>query len=149
MDESVQEQVTFWSWCLDHWAFVAFCIGCVVQITPIKISPFTALFRWIGKIVNKDVSSQIVDIQRELTSQGERIDANEMDRIRWEILDFANSCRNGRKHSKREFEHIFDLDTKYSSLLERINVKNGVYEEDFRYIKEVYAENMKNNSFLK
>lgn len=157
MDPVTAEQsVTFWSWCADHWALCAFVIAMFVQITPvIKFNPFTALFKWIGKVMTKDVSSTLVDVKESIKEQGIRldaqsraIDANEMDRIRWEILDFANSIRNGRRHSKLEYEHIFELNKKYEALLNKCNMKNGVYEADFKYIQKVYNECLEKNNFL-
>ena len=44
---------------------------------------------------------------------------DEKDRIRYEVLDFANSCRNGRRHTKDEFQHIIDLNDKYEVLLDK------------------------------
>ena len=70
----------------------------------------------------------------------DRNDENEKDRIRWEILDFANSCRNGRKHSKEEFNHIIELRVKYEKLLEKTGDENGVFEEDYKYIQSLYME---------
>lgn len=59
---------------------------------------------------------------------------NEKDRIRYEILSFANSCRNGVKHTKDEFEHIVELNTKYKKLLEETDDENGVFEIEYEYI---------------
>ena len=86
-------------WCLDHWAFCAFVIGSLIQFTPVKLKPFTMLVRWIGKVLTGDVAEKVSSIES-------LIDENEKDRIRWEVLDFANSCRNGIKHTKDEYQHI-------------------------------------------
>ena len=73
---------------------------------------------------------------------------NEKDRIRWEILDFANSCRNGRKHTKDEFEHIITLNKKYRKLLKATGDENGVFEMEYEYIKKLYAKRLEKNDFL-
>ena len=77
------------------------------------------------------------------------MDANEKDRIRWEILDFANSCRNGRKHSHDEFRHIVELHDKYKLLLEKTGDKNGVFDTEYEWISTLYKERLENNDFLK
>lgn len=74
-----------------------------------------------GKDRDEKVLQKISDLERTFTERvdnlentlstkiqevSDRNDENEKDRIRWEILDFANSCRNGRKHSKEEYVHI-------------------------------------------
>ena len=73
---------------------------------------------------------------------------NEKDRIRWEILDFANSCRNNRKHTRDEFQHIVALHDKYQKLLEITHDTNGVFEVEYNYIQGLYAERMEKNDFL-
>lgn len=83
-------------------------------------------------------------LSRKIQNVSDRNDENEKDRIRWEILDFANSCRNGRKHSKEEFNHIIELNVKYKKLLEKSGDENGVFEEDYRYIQSLYV----NGDFL-
>ena len=77
-----------------------------------------------------------------------QMDENEKDRIRWEVLDFANSCRNGRKHTKDEYQHIITLHDKYKRLLEKTNDTNGVFDEEYAYIKRLYAERQEKNDFL-
>lgn len=73
---------------------------------------------------------------------------NEKDRIRWEILDFANSCRNGRRHTKDEFEHIITLNKKYKQLLKATDDENGIFELEYEYIQGLYTERLKKNDFL-
>ena len=76
------------------------------------------------------------------------IDANEKDRIRWEILDFANSCRNGRKHTYDEFKHIIDLNDKYKKLLAQTGDRNGVFEAEYEYIRKLFEKRQEKNDFL-
>ena len=73
---------------------------------------------------------------------------NEKDRIRKEVLDFSNSCRNGIKHTEDEFKHIVTLDQKYQKLLKATGDENGVYELEYEYIKKLYAKRLEKNDFL-
>lgn len=139
----------FWTWVLDHWAFCAFILACFVQITPIiKFNPFTALFSWIGKVITKNLETELTDVRNTLVQHIKDDDMNQIDNIRNVVLDFANSCRNGRRHSKSEFEHIIDLNGKYELLLKKYNLTNGVFVEDYKYILMVYNDNLVNNTFL-
>lgn len=113
-----------------------------IQVSPIKINPWSALFKWIGKTLTGDIKKQLDEITKEVRD-------NEKDRIRWEILDFANSCHNGRKHTKDEFRHINKLNTKYIKLLQQTKDTNGEFEIEYQYIKDLYAERTKKNDFLK
>lgn len=128
----------FFDWCLAHWSFVAFVLAIFIQITPaIKWNPLTAL----GNLM-------LGSVRKELASIREQIDENEKDRIRWEVLDFANACRNGVKHTKDEFQHIITLDGKYKKLLERTHDTNGVFDCEYAYILDLYRERQEKNDFL-
>lgn len=60
---------------------------------PIKIYPWTSLFKWISKIILRDTNVKIDALTNNLNKLDIEVKNNEKDRIRWEILDFANSCR--------------------------------------------------------
>lgn len=74
--------------------------------------------------------------------------ADEKDRIRHEVLEFANSCRHGRRHSKDEFLHIIDLNDKYERLLRETCDTNGVFSEEYHYIVDLYHKCQVENDFL-
>lgn len=136
-------------WCMDHWSFVLFVIGMFVEFTPaIKFNPLTAILGWIGRLINGEVLEQIAALQKRADEQRASIDENEMDRIRWEVLDFANACRNHVRHTKDEFEHIIALNTKYHTLLDKYGSKNGVFDEEYAYILKLYRQCQVENDFL-
>ena len=88
------------------------------------------------------------DQDEKLNDVVKTIDENEIDRIRWEILDFANSCRNQRRHTKDEFDHIIEINGKYHAILERRNMKNGIIDLEYDYIVKLYRRCQEKNSFL-
>lgn len=134
---------------LDHWAITSLLITSVIEVTPIfKCNPITAFFRWIGRKMTAEVMSEVKDLKGQVEAQAKDIQRNEMDRIRWEVLDFANSCRNGRKHTKNEFAHIIDLNKKYEDLLEKTGEENGVFEADYEYVMGIYRHCLEDNSFI-
>ena len=127
-----------WKFMLDNWGFCAFVIAMFVQITPtIKFSPLT----WLGGLMTGGLKKDIEGLQK-------AIDENEKDRIRWEVLDFANTCRNGLKHTKDEFQHVIALHDKYTALLKKTNDSNGVFDEEYAYIVRLYHERQERNDFL-
>jgi len=133
-----------------------------VEITPIKINPVSSLLKFIGTNINAELKTEISDLKAEISdvkSQVEltngtvhkvdtKVDDNEIDRIRWEILDFANSCRNKRKHTREEFLHIMALNAKYHSILDERGKKNGQIDIEYEYIEGLYKKCLENNSFL-
>jgi hypothetical protein len=130
--------MTVFNWILRNWGFCLFFIAAFVQFTPaIKLNPLG----WLGDKLLGKLTKRIEGIER-------TVDENEKDRIRYEILDFANSCRNKRRHTKDEFDHIIILKAKYGKLLEKTNDSNGVFDAEYEYILELYRRCQRENSFL-
>lgn len=136
------------------WTIVVI-VSLFIQFTPIKLNPWSALFKWVGKTITGDACKKIdalvlkVDkIDQDVSKINQDVTNNEKDRIRWEILDFANSCRNNRRHTRDEFQHIVALNDKYMDLLKKTNDKNGVFELEYDYIQKIYAERLEKNDFL-
>lgn len=132
----------------EHWEEILLGLSVTVEVAPIKINPWSALLKWIGRIINDDVVTRLQRLEERADAQRKSIDENEMDRIRWEVLDFANACRNHVRHTKDEFQHIISLNTKYHHLLEKYEQKNGVFDAEYEYILELYKELQHNNEFL-
>lgn len=78
----------------------------------------------------------------------EKIDTNEIDRLRWEIISFANSLRydDGQSATLEGYNHVFDAYEKYEKLLESLGRKNGKIDNEYAYIKIMYNEFSKNYS---
>lgn len=77
--------------------------------------------------------------------------SNDMQTIRQiknHVLDFANSCMNGRKHTFRDFRNIIKENKQYETLVAKYGLLNDVYKDDFEFIMEIYHDCKKNRSFL-
>lgn len=135
-------------WCGKNIWAILLALSALIQITPIKINPWSAIFRWIGDKANHDLKEKINKIDNKVDELSKQRKEDEKDRIRWEILDFANSCRNGRKHTKDEYLHIIELNTKYKKLLKETDDENGVFEVEYGYIQKLYKERQEKNDFL-
>ena len=119
-----------------------------VEITPIKINPVSTLLKFIGSNINADLKAEISAVKDTVQKVDTKVDNNEIDRIRWEILDFANSCRNHKKHTKEEFDHVIALNQKYHRILDEREEENGQVDLAFEYIRKIYCKCLENNSFL-
>lgn len=69
--------------------------------------------------------------------------------IKAHVLDFANSCLNGRKHTKQDFDNLIKENEEYEVLVKKYGLINDVYTEDFHYIMKVYRKCMEERSFLR
>lgn len=121
------------------WAFAL--LVSLVEITPIKINPISGFLKWVGKQINGDIKEELLKIDR-------KVDEHEIDRIRWEILDFANSLRRKEDHTKDQFFHIVEVNTKYHALIKEHGIVNGVLDSEYSYIERVYKECLKKGTLL-
>ena len=137
-----------WDWICHHIAYIIVILSLFIEITPIKFNPWSRIIKWFGDKLNHESNQKIDSLTTVVKNLEQEIDENEKDRIRWEILDFANSCRNGIKHTKDEFQHIITLNDKYKRLLSKTHDVNGVFDSEYAYIQELYTERQKKNDFL-
>lgn len=153
--ETVAEYKPFFEWLWSHLIYIIFGLSVIIQITPIKLNPWSKLFKWLGNAINGEVKESINNMNTTIGSMNTKITnmesemrANEKDRIRWEVLDFANSCHNGVNHSKDEFLHIITLNDKYKELLKLTKDNNGVFDAEYQYVYDLFQQKQKDNSFL-
>lgn len=118
------------------------------EIVPIKINPWSTLFRWIGKAINGELKEQLSDLSSDVSELKSDFEIKKAEDMRWEILEFANTCRIGNEHSKDEWRHIMNQVSEYEEYTERKGITNGVIEEDTRFLRELYHERNLRNDFL-
>ena len=98
-----------------------------IEIAPIKFSPIkmlgAALSRWLGI---SQLDSKINDLKKE-------VDANEIDRIKYEILQFSGSLRNGSNRTETDYQHIEAIFTKYKN-----KGGNSYIMHEMEYIRECH-----------
>ena len=147
--EAVARYKPYFEWLWNHLLYIILGASVIIQISPIKLDPWKKIFKWIGDAINGELKESITTINTTIDNIKGDILTNEKDRIRWEVLDFANSCRNGRNHSLDEFKHIITLNDKYTRLLQMTNDNNGVFDIEYQYILKLYEQKQANNDFLK
>lgn len=139
MDSKAMEPV--WQFLGSNWGWILAVFLVFFEITPIKLHPITSLLGWIGKKLNGSLKQDIADLRKD-------VDEQRMSSIRSLVLDFSNSCLNGRKHTKEEFDHILEENKTYERLVVRYNIDNDVYKEAIAYIKRIYRKRMDKRDFL-
>ena len=82
------------NWILNNIPLVIIIFTFVIQITPIKWNPWTALFKWLGEKITMGPCSKLDGLITKVNELDKSVMENEKDRIRWEVLNFANSCRH-------------------------------------------------------
>lgn len=113
-------------------------LSIVIEVAPIKLNPWSYLLKSLGNKINADVINRLEIVEGQLKAQDSKIDNNEKDRIRYEILDFARSCRKNDPHTKEEFDHILEQYDKYEVILAKLEQPNGKVTQAMRYINQLY-----------
>lgn len=121
------------------WVIAVFCV--FFEIAPIKLHPISAALGWLGKKLTGDIRKDIADLR-------EDVDRQRMSTIRSLVLDFSNTCLNGRRHTKEEFDHVIAENHNYETLVAKYGISNDVYTEAYAYILRVYRKCLDGHMFL-
>lgn len=156
MEEAILKAL---QWLEGHWGWVVgvFCV--FFEVAPIKIHPITSMLSWLGRKLTdeirkdiaelkKDTDANYVALEKRLADNEKALDMQRMANIKTLVLDFANTCRNGHRHTKEEFDYVLSENGVYETLVEKYNIKNDVYKEDYKYVKKIYQECLDQNNFL-
>lgn len=102
-----------------------------VELSPIKLNPI----KYVGKIISVWLGIKAIDDK--VNTLKAEVDANEIDRIKYEILQFSGSLRNGLKRSETDYMHIEAIFTKYRS-----KGGNTYIMHEMEYIRECHDKGM-------
>lgn len=128
----------------------------LVQITPVRINPWSAIGRIIGNTMNNDVMENLETVKSDVKNLKEkheelrnRMDKDDADECRTRILRFADELRRGVEHSEEFFNQILDDISDYERYCsEHPEYKNSKAVNAIAKIDKVYQKCMEENSFL-
>jgi len=100
-------------------------------------------------LVREESSMNCSHVTARLDEMQKSNDMQTVRQIKAHVLEFANSCLNKVRHTKKDFDNIIAENQEYESLVEKYNLTNDVYTEDYNYIMKVYHKCQEENSFLK
>ena len=121
----------------------------LVQITPIKINPWS----WIGKMIGRAINGEVLDKVDTLANDVRELkdeDAEQWASLsRSHILRFGDELLHGVPHSKEHFDQILLDISKYEEYCdEHPNYKNNIANATIKQIKNTYQKCLENNKFL-
>ena len=121
----------------------------VIQVAPIKIDPWTWLFKWIGKTMNQEVMNELEGVKRQVNMIEAKADEREAVSSRNRIVRFSDEILHGVKHSKEHFDQVLMDCTKYENYCdEHKDFENNVAQESIKLIKSTYEKCLREKSFL-
>ena len=128
----------------------------LVEISPIKINPWSRLAKWIGKAINADVIKELETVKATQAETQNRLEAHisaneqrEADNCRARILRFNNELIREIPHTKEEFiEALKDIDDYKRYCREHKDYQNERAVHAIANIGRVYDERLEKHDFL-
>lgn len=120
----------------------------IVQIAPIKINPWSAIFRWFGKQLNTEVIEKVDVIEERLDRHISESEENTLKARRARILDFASNIIKDMNYHKEKFDFIINECDSYQMYCNENNIADGVVDASIAEIRRIYQEHLRNNDFL-
>jgi len=121
----------------------------IVQISPIKIDPWTKIIKWFSSSLFKDVNKKLDCLEQKLDAHIKESDERDLRKRRESILDFASAIAvDRRRFSKEQYEQMLRECDEYLMYCEKKQFKNAVAEESIDLIRELYSAQLSENSFL-
>ena len=121
----------------------------LIQISPIKLNPWSAIFAWLGKQLNKEVIDKMDELEERLEDHIKDSSEAELKARRTSILDFSSSVIRGVNYHKEKFDFMINECDSYEAYCKDNDIKNGVAEASIAEIRRVYQERLRNDDFLR
>lgn len=128
----------------------------LVEISPIKINPWTGLMKWLGRAINADVIQSLDAVKATQAETRKRLEAHistdekrEADHCRARILRFNNELLREIPHTKEEFLDVLkDIDEYERYCRDHKDYANGRAVHAIANIGRVYDERLAKHDFL-
>ena len=121
----------------------------LIQIAPIKVDPWTAIFRVIGRAFNAEILKEMRDVRFKLDEHIKADDERNADEHRARILRFNNELIREIPHTKEEFIDVLaDIDYYEAYCRDHQDYKNNRAVHAIANIGRSYDERLKKHDFL-
>ena len=121
----------------------------LIQITPIKINPWSWIARMIGRAINGEVLTKVDNLGKELADHKEKSEERHATLCRAHILRFGDEVLHGIPHSKEGYDNILiDIDSYEEYCDKHPGYKNNIAVETIKHIKTMYQKHLIDDSFL-
>ena len=117
----------------------------LIQISPIKLNPWDAIFDWIGKKISGTVDGQTEELKKEIVDLKKQVCDLWINAHRQNIMTFSRECRTGISHDVEKWSHILMVADEYETYCKEHTVSDGVVKADTAYIKDLYQQLCRNH----
>ena len=121
----------------------------LVQIAPVKINPWSAIAKAIGKAINADVLRELDTVTQKLDTHIRVDDERNADSYRTRILQFNNELLREIQHTREDFIEILAVIDDYESYCrDHKEYKNNRAVCAIENIKRVYMDRLQKHDFI-
>lgn len=133
-----------------------FVLMSIIEISPIKINPWSRLVKWLGKAINAEVIKSLETVKKNQAETREQLETHintderrEADHCRARILRFNNELLREIPHTKEEFVEVLkDIDDYERYCRDHKDYANGRAVHAIANIGRVYDERLQKHDFL-
>ena len=134
---------------LGYCAIVVAVLSTFLEVSKIKINPWSALGRAIGKALNGDVMNKIDDLERRFDKHEYDREKDKADECRANILRFNREILRELPHTREDFIEVLS----YIDFYEDYCRDHPEYENNravlaIQNIKRVYSERLEKHDFI-
>lgn len=121
----------------------------LIQITPIKINPWSWLGRCIGRVINGEVLEKVEALSQDVKKNKNDDDEQWASLSRSHILRFGDELLHGMGHSKEHFDQILLDISKYEQYCDaHPEYLNDIAHATIKHIRKTYQKCLDENTFL-
>lgn len=121
----------------------------IIQITPIKINPWSWIGRCIGRAINGEVLEKVESLSQDVKKNKDDDDEQWASLSRSHILRFGDELLHGVSHSKEHFDQILLDISKYEQYCDsHPKYLNNIANATIKQIKHTYQKCLEENKFL-
>lgn len=122
----------------------------LIQIAPIKMNPWSAIAKAIGKAINADVLKELDTVKKDLADHVKANEVRNADEHRTRILRFNNELLRDISHTKEEFIDVLaDIDFYERYCREHKDYENNRAVHAIANISRSYDERLRKHDFLR
>lgn len=130
-------------------ALLCAALATIIQISPIKLDPWTWLARWIGRAINGELIEKVDKMEKKIEKMDQEEHLQRAKDARTRVLRFGDELLHDVHHTKEHFDDVLRDITYYENYCdEHPNFENDQMHITADYIKETYHKCLKEHSFL-
>ena len=130
-------------------ALLSVGISAILEISPIRLNPWSLIARKIGRAINGEVIEKVEKLEKEIKDMKESQEERDAKAARTRVLRFGDELIHDVKHTKEHFDDILQDMSDYEKYCEEHkDFKNDRMHLTSQHIKETYHRCMEEHSFL-